>query len=69
MGCHPVPYVQIEIYEERGSAYARGATGLGEGGRKQTGNYIYTARNGEDSEWDAPSLIVCCIPGLAYGWI
>lgn len=41
IGCHPVPYVQIEIYEERGRAYAQGATGLGEGGRKETGNYIY----------------------------
>ena len=43
VGCHPVPCVQIEIYEERGSAYAHGATGLGEGGRKETGNHIYTA--------------------------
>lgn len=38
-----MPCVQIEIYEERGSAYAQGATGLGEGGRRETGNYIYMA--------------------------
>lgn len=43
VGCHPAPHVQIEIYEEGESAYAYSATGMGKGGRKETGNSIYMA--------------------------
>lgn len=43
VGCHPVPYVQIGIYEGRGNAYAHGVTGSGEGERKKTRNCIYMA--------------------------
>lgn len=54
LGGRPVPCVQIEIYEGRGSAYAHGATVLGEGGRKDTGHCIYMTSKMEILNW------VCC---------
>jgi hypothetical protein len=57
IGCHTVPYVQIEIYEGRGNAFAHDATGLEEGGRKETGNYIYRASKMVSLNW----VYYCCL--------